>query len=175
VLKGSAGIAKSFAAEGAAGSQYASSKEGADRVVAEITAKGGKAVAVQGDVGNAADLKGVFDAAQKAFGRLDVLVNNAGVFDFHPIEAVTEPEFHRQFNTNVLGPTLATQEALKHFGPQGGSIINVSSVVAFNPVPHSVVFGDEGTLDPITRVLRARPMIHNHCPCGVETEGTAPA
>ena len=113
-----AAIAKGLAAAGAAVVvNYASSKEGADRVVAEITASGGKAIAVQGDVSKAADVQRLFAETKEAFGALDVLVNNAGVYEFEPLEAVTEDEFHREFNTNVLGTILTTQEALKHFGP----------------------------------------------------------
>src|SRR5207245_4995676 len=113
-----AGIAKGLGAAGAAVVvNYASSKDGADRVVAEITRKGGTAMAVQGDVSKAADVQRLFSETQQAFGALDVLVNNAGVYQFDPLEAVTEAEFHREFNTNVLGLLLATQEAVKHFGP----------------------------------------------------------
>src|SRR3954467_8897073 len=112
-----AGIAKALAAEGASVVvNYASSKEGADRVVAEIAEKGGRAVAVQGDVAKASDVKRIFAETTKAFGRLDVLVNNAGVYQFAPLAEITEEQFHRQFNTNVLGLILATQEAAKFFG-----------------------------------------------------------
>src|ERR1700719_346156 len=115
-----AGIAKSLAEEGAAVVvNYASSKEGADRVVAEIVRNGGKAVAVQGDVGKASDVQRIFAETKKAFGRLDVLVNNAGVYQFAPLAEITEEQFHRHFNTNVLGLLLATQEAEKLFGPEG--------------------------------------------------------
>src|SRR5678815_2465288 len=118
-------IAKSLGAAGAAVVvNYASSKEGADRVVAEITRKGGQAIAVQGDVSQGVDVQRLFVETTKAFGALDVLANNAGVYQFDPLEAVTEAEFHREFNTNVLGLILATQEAVKHFRPEGGSIIN---------------------------------------------------
>src|SRR6266849_3725436 len=123
-----AGIAKHLAAEGAAVVvNYASSKEGADSVVAEITGKGGKAIAVQGDVSKAADVRRIFAATQKAFGQLDVLVNNAGVYQFAPLEEITEEQFHRQFNTNVLGLILASREAARHFTGEGGSIINIGS------------------------------------------------
>src|SRR5713226_6414491 len=115
-----AGIAKQLAAEGAAVVvNFASSKEGADQVVNEITAHGGKAIAVQGDVAKTEDIERLFAETNKAFGRLDILVNNAGVYRFTPLEAVTEDEFHREFNTNVLGLILATQEAVKHFGTEG--------------------------------------------------------
>src|SRR6266481_4551825 len=120
-----ASIAKQLAAEGAAVAvNYASSKEGADQVVNEITKRGGKAIAVQADVAKKKDIERLFAETKKAFGQLDILVNNAGVYKFEPLEAVTENEFHRQFNTNVLGLILATQEAVKHFGTEGGSVIN---------------------------------------------------
>ena len=123
-----AAIAKALAAEGAqVVVNYASSKAGADAVVDAISAAGGKAIAVQGDVSKAADVKRLFEETKKAFGSLDVLVNNAGVYDFSPLEEVTETEFHREFNTNVLGLILATQEAVKHFGAEGGSVINIGS------------------------------------------------
>src|ERR1700756_2276542 len=112
-----AAIAKNLAAVGASVVvNYASSREGADRVVAEITAKGGKAIAVKGDVAKAADVQHIFDETKKAFGQLDVLVNNAGLYAFSPLESITEDDFHRHFNTNVLGTLLATKEAAKHFG-----------------------------------------------------------
>jgi 3-oxoacyl-[acyl-carrier protein] reductase len=131
-----AGIAKEFAAEGAAVVvNYASSREGADKVVAEITAKGGKAISVGGNVSKAADVKSLFDATQKAFGRLDILVNNAGVYKFAPIEQFTEEDYRWHFDINVLGPLLTIKEALKHFPAEGGSIINVSSVAAFSAPP----------------------------------------
>src|SRR3989440_4375286 len=123
-----ASIALHLAAEGAAVVvNYASSKAGADRVVAEITGSGGKAVAVQADVAKEADVRRLFAEANKAFGRLDILVNNAGVYEFAPLGEVTAEHFHKQFDLNVLGLILATREAVKHFGPGGGSIVNVSS------------------------------------------------
>jgi len=174
-----AGIAKSFGAAGAAVVvNYASSKEGAERVVAEITGDGGKAIAVQGDVANAADVKRLFAETKKAFGAPDVLVNNAGIYAFAPLENVTEDEFHREFNTNVLGPILTIQEALKHFGPGGGSVINISSVVSTGAVPNSVVYSaTKGAVDSIARVLGkelgARNIrVNTIAPGGVETEGT---
>jgi len=173
-----AGIAKGLGAAGAAVVvNYASSKDGADRVVADITAKGGKAVAVQGDMSKAADVRRLFEETRKAFGGLDVLVNNAGVFKFEPLEAVTEREFHREFNTNVLGPILAIQEAVKYFGPEGGSVINISSVVSANPGPMSVVYSaTKSALDSITREL-ARELgprkirVNSIAPGFTETEG----
>jgi 3-oxoacyl-[acyl-carrier protein] reductase len=174
-----AGIARSLAAEGAAVvANYASSKEGAEKVVGEITGKGGKAIAVKGDVAKAGDVQGLFEATKKAYGRLDVLVNNAGVFSFFPVDDVTEDEFHRQFNTNVLGPTLAVREASKYFGPEGGSIINVSSVVAHIPPAGAVVYAaTKAALDAITQVLAAELgprniRVNSLNPGGVETEGT---
>ena len=174
-----AGIAKGLGAAGAAVVvNYASSKDGADRVVAEITGKGGKAIAVQGDVSKAADVKRLFAETKNAFGAPDVLVNNAGIFAFEPLAAVTEDEFHREFNTNVLGPILTIQEALKHFGPDGGSVINISSVVSTSATPNSVVYSaTKGAVDSIARVLGkelgARNIrVNTIAPGGVETEGT---
>src|SRR5258705_13540467 len=136
-----AGIAKGLGAAGAAVVvNYATSKEGADRVVAEITSEGGKAIAVQGDVSKATDVQRLFEETKKAFGSLDVLVNNAGVYQFIPLESVTEEEFHREFNTNVLGLILTTQEAVKYFGPDGGSVINIRSTVKSLPPPIYQVF-----------------------------------
>ena len=173
-----AAIAKGLGAAGAAVAvNYASSKEGADRVVAEITGKGGKAIAVQGDVSKAADVKRLFAETKKAFGSLDVLVNNAGIYAFEPLENVTEDEFHREFNTNVLGPILTTQEALKHFGLDGGSVINISSVASTSAPPNSVVYSaTKGAVDSIARVLGkelgARKIrVNTIAPGGVETEG----
>jgi 3-oxoacyl-[acyl-carrier protein] reductase len=173
-----AAIAKSLGQAGAAVVvNYASSREGADRVVAEIAAEGGKAIAVQGDVAKADDVRRLFAATKEAFGALDVLVNNAGVFRFDPLEAVTEEEFHREFNINVLGTLLATQEALKHFRPAGGSVINVSSIVSTNPVPNSVVYSaTKGAVDTITQALakelgERKIRVNAIAPGGVETEG----
>jgi 3-oxoacyl-[acyl-carrier protein] reductase len=125
-----AGIAKGLAAEGAAVVvNYASSKNGAERVVADIKAKGGKAIAVQGDVAKAADVKKIFAETKQAFGRLDILVNNAGVYNLLPLEEVTEEDFRRHFNINVLSLLLATKEAAKLFGDAGGSVINIGCAV----------------------------------------------
>ena len=150
-----AGIAKGFAAAGAAVVvNYASAREGADRVVAEITSKGGKAIAVQGDVSSAADVKRLFEQTKASFGRLDVLVNNAGVYSFAPLEAVTEKEYHREFDINVLGTILTIQQALNYFGPDGGSVINISSIASLNPTPDSVVYSaTKSAVDSITRGL----------------------
>lgn len=150
-----AGIAKGLAAEGAAVVvNYASSKEGADRVVAEIVANGGKAVAIQGDVAKATDVARLFTETKKAFGRLDVLVNNAGVYQFAPLGEITEEQFHRQFNTNVLGLILATQEAAKFFGPEGGSVINIGSTASQVTPPATAVYtATKGAVDAVTHVL----------------------
>lgn len=172
-----AGIAKALAAEGAAVAvNYASSREGAERVVADIRSRGGKAIAVQGDVGKAADVRRVLAETREAFGRLDVLVNNAGVFQFDPLEEVTEQEFHRQFDTNVLGPILATKEALGYFG-DAGVVINISSVAGHNPPANSVVYSaTKSALDSVTRVLAQElgprgVRVNGIAPGGVETEG----
>ncbi len=126
-----ASIAKQFAREGAAVVvNYASSKQGAEKVVNEITGKGGRAIAVQADFSKPADIDRLFVETEKAFGKLDILVNNAGVYEFSPVEDVTEEHFHKQFNLNVLGLIFASKAAAKHFGPEGGSIINISSVVS---------------------------------------------
>jgi 3-oxoacyl-[acyl-carrier protein] reductase len=150
-----AGIAKQLAAEGAAVVvNYASSKTDADKVVDAITKGGGKAVAVQGSVAKKKEVEQLFAAAKKAFGKIDILVNNAGVYRFEPLEAVTEDEFHRQFNTNVLGLILATQEASKYFGPEGGSVINISSLASTATPPMSVIYSaTKGAVDAITGVL----------------------
>jgi 3-oxoacyl-[acyl-carrier protein] reductase len=174
-----AAIAKALAAAGAAVIvNYASSRGGADRVVAEITGKGGKALAVQGDVSKAADVERLFKETKKAFGGLDVLVNNAGVYQFQPLEAATEAEFHREFNTNVLGLILATQEAVKHFGPGGGSVINIGSVASDDTPAMSVVYSaTKGAVDAVTGVLAKelgprKIRVNSINPGGVETEGT---
>ncbi|MDH4982980.1 glucose 1-dehydrogenase [Hyphomicrobium sp. D-2] len=146
-------IGRTLAAEGASVVvNYASSREGADRVVADITAAGGKAIAMGGDVSKSDDVTALFDAAKQTFGRVDILINNAGVFDFKPLEEITEAHFERHFRINVLGPILTTQAAVKHFPSSGGVIINVSSVVAFSPVPNSSVYSaTKGALDTLTR------------------------
>jgi 3-oxoacyl-[acyl-carrier protein] reductase len=174
-----AGIAKGFGAAGAAVVvNYSSSKEGAAVVVEEITRNGGKAIAVQADVSKASDVRKLFDETTKSFGALDVLVNNAGVYHFEPLESVTEDEFHRQFNINVLGLILTTREAVKHFGTQGGSVINIGSVASTMTPPQSVVYtATKGAVDAITRVLAKELAakgirVNSINPGGVETEGT---
>jgi len=173
-----AAIAKQFAAEGAAVVvNYASSKEGADQVVDEIAKHGGKAIAVQADVAKKKDIERLFAETKKEFGRLDILVNNAGVYQFAPLEEATENEFHRQFNTNVLGLILATQEAVKHFGSEGGSVINIGSSATTITAPTTVVYtATKGAVDMITRVLAKelgpkKIRVNSINPGGVETEG----
>jgi len=150
-----AGIAKEFAQAGAAVIvNYASSKTDADKVVNEITKRGGKAVAVQGSVTKKEDVEKLFSAAEKAFGKVDILVNNAGVYEFVPVEDVTEQQFHKMFDTNVLGMLLASQEALKHFTAEGGSIINIGSLASSLTPPTAVVYNaTKGAVDAITRTL----------------------
>ena len=150
-----AGIARALSDEGAAVVvNYASSKAGADQVVDAILSNGGQAIAVQGDVSNASDVQRIFEETHERFGAVDVLVNNAGVYQFHPIEAITEGDFHRQFNVNVLGTILATQEAVKHFGPDGGSVINVSSVASTKGLAGSTVYAaTKSAVDALTGVL----------------------
>ena len=149
-----AAIAKALAAEGASVVvNYASSKAGADKTVDEIFKAGGKAVAVGGDVSKTVEANGIIDAAIKHYGHLDVLVNNSGVYEFGPIEAVTEENFHRMFNINVLGLLLVTQAAVAHMG-EGGSIINIGSVVSrITPATSAVYTGTKGAVDAITGVL----------------------
>jgi 3-oxoacyl-[acyl-carrier protein] reductase len=149
-----AGIAKALAAAGASVVvNYASSKAGADVVVSAITSAGGKAVAVGGDVSKPADAKGIVDAAIKNFGHLDIVVNNSGVYEFVPIESITEEHFHKLFNINVLGPLLVTQAAVKHLGP-GASIINIGSGASrLTPATSAVYSGTKGALDAVTGVL----------------------
>src|SRR5438046_3177872 len=150
-----ASIAKHLAAQGASVVvNYASSKSGADKVVSEITAQGGKAIAVQADVAKKADIERLFAETKKAFGQLDVLVNNAGVYEFLPLEKVTEEHFHRQFNLNVLGLILATQEAVTQFNSEGGSVSNISSVASTSAPPTSSVYSaTKAAVDAVTKSL----------------------
>lgn len=173
-----AGIAKALGAEGASVVvNYASSKEGADKVVAEIKAKGGNAVAVQGDFSKKEDIGKVFAEVKKNFGRLDTLVNNAGVYTFTPLDQVTTEEYHRIFDLNVLGLLLASKESLKYFGPEGGSIINIGSVVSsLTPPGSSVYTATKGAVDAITHVLAKelgpkKIRVNSINPGMVETEG----
>jgi len=176
-----AAIAKALAAEGASVVvNYASSKKGADATVTEITKKGGKAVAAGGDVSKAGEAQGIIDAAVRNYGRLDILVNNSGVYEFAPIQDFTEEQYHRQFNTNVLGLLLITQAALKHMS-EGASIINISSAVTRITPPASAVYsGTKGAVDAITGVLAKelgpkRIRVNTINPGIVETEGTVSA
>ena len=173
-----AGIAKSLAAEGAAVVvNYASSKEGAEQVVREITSNGGKAIAVQGDVSKASDVERLFTETKRAFGKLDVLVNNAGVYQLAPLSEITEEQFHRQFNINVLGLILATQQAEKLFGPEGGSIINIGSAASHLALPATAVYtATKGAVDAVTHVLAKelgpkKIRVNSINPGMVETEG----
>jgi 3-oxoacyl-[acyl-carrier protein] reductase len=134
-------IAEHFAAEGAAVVvNYSSSKAAAEAVVRRITEREGKAIAVQADVSKQADIRRLFEETKKAFGKVEILVNNAGIYEFQPLEAITPEHFHKHFDLNVLGLLLTTQEAVKHFGPSGGSIVNLSSVVATLAPPNSSVY-----------------------------------
>jgi 3-oxoacyl-[acyl-carrier protein] reductase len=150
-----ASIARHLAAEGASVVvNYSSSKEGAERVVSEITKAGGKAVAVQGDVAKQSDIDRLFTESKKAFGPLDILVNNAGVYEFAPLEAITPESFHKMFNLNVLGLILTTQSAVKHFGPNGGNVINISSAIStLAPANTTVYTATKAAVDAVTRTL----------------------
>jgi len=177
-----AGIAKGLAAEGArVVVNYSSSKEGADRVVAEIEQAGGKALAVHGDVSKASEVQHIFAETEKAFGRLDVLVNNAAIYQFAPLAEITEEHFHRHFNVNVMGLILATQEAVKHFGSEGGSIINISSNATLLTPPSTTVYtATKSAVDAVTRVLAKelgpkKIRVNSINPGPVETEGLVAA
>lgn len=173
-----ASIAKHLAAEGASVVvNYASSKTGADKVVGEITAQGGKAIAVQGSVAKKTDIEKLFAETKKVFGHVDVLVNNAGIYEFGALEQISEDHFHKQFDTNVLGLILTTQEALKHFNGDGGSVINISSVVGVNPLPGAAVYSaTKAAVDAVTKSL-ARELgpkkvrVNSINPGMIETEG----
>jgi 3-oxoacyl-[acyl-carrier protein] reductase len=175
-----AGIAKGLAAAGASVVvNYANGKDDAERVVKEIVAKDGKAVAVQASVTNSEDVKRLFTETKSTFGSPSILVNNAGIYHFGPVEAVSADDFHLQFDTNVLGSLLTIQEALKYFGAEGGSIINVSSTAALEAPPGTVVYSaTKAALDSVTRVL-ARELaprkirVNSLLPGPTETEGTA--
>lgn len=173
-----AGIAKKLAAAGAAVAvNYAGSKEGADKVVSQIVSDGGRAIAVQGYVDRPDDVKRIFDETKSQLGRIDIVVNNAGVYKFEPVEEIAEDEFHRQFNINVLGPILTTKEALKHFPEAGGNIINISSVVSTNPSANLAVYSaTKGALDTLTRGLAVELApknirVNSVAPGPVDTEG----
>ncbi|HLN27945.1 MAG TPA: glucose 1-dehydrogenase [Gemmataceae bacterium] len=173
-----AAIAKHLADEGAAVVvNYASSKDGAERVVAEIAGKGGKAIAIQANVSKKADIERLFAEAKKAFGKLDILVNNAGVYEFAPLESVTPEHFHKLFDLNVLGLILTSQEAVKHFGASGGNIVNISSVVATGSLPNmSVYSATKAAVDAVTRSLAKelgprKIRVNSINPGMIETEG----
>jgi len=175
-------IAKQFAAEGASVVvNYASSKEGADRVVDEIAKRGGRAVAIRANVARKVDIEHLFAEAKKAFGKIDILVNNAGVYDWSPLEQITEEQFHKDFDVNVLGLLLATQEAVKQFDSAGGNIINISSTVtSLTPPSSSVYTGTKGAVDAITRTLAKelgprKIRVNAINPGMVETEGVRAA
>jgi 3-oxoacyl-[acyl-carrier protein] reductase len=173
-----AGIAKALADEGASVVvNYSSSKQDADRVVEEIAARGGHAIAVQGDVSKPAHIERLFSEAKKAYGRLDILVNNAGVYELSPLEGVTEDLFHKHFNVNVLGLLLTTKEGVKHMGPEGGSIINIGSGASSMRPPNSAVYtATKAAVDAITGVLAKelgprRIRVNSINPGMIETEG----
>lgn len=177
-----AAIAQHLASEGAAVVvNYSSSKEGADRVVAEITDNGGKAVAVRANMTRRLEIERLFAEATKAFGRLDILVNNAGIYEFSPLEGVTEEHFHRQFDLNVLGVLLASKEAVTHFDSSGGSIINISSVASTAGIPNAAVYGaTKAAVDAVTRSLAKelgprKIRVNSINPGMVETEGVRAA
>ena len=173
-----AAIARALADEGAAVVvNYSSSKTGADRIVAEIANRGGHAIAVQGDVSKQAQVERLFAEAKKAFGRVDILVNNAGVYEFAPLENMTEEQFHKHFDLNVLGLLLTTKEAVRHMGPEGGSVINVGSGVSSMRPPNSAVYtGSKAAVDAITGVLAKelgprKIRVNSINPGMIETEG----
>jgi 3-oxoacyl-[acyl-carrier protein] reductase len=173
-----AAIAEHLAAEGAAVVvNYASSKSGADKVVGKIVEQGGRAVAVQADVSRPADIERLFAESKQAFGKVDILVNNAGIYEFAPIEEVTPEHFHKQFNLNVLGLLLTTQEAVKHFGADGGSIVNVSSVATLAPPNTAVYSATKAAVNAVTRSLgqelgSRKIRVNAVNPGMIETEGT---
>lgn len=175
-------VARQLAAEGASVVvNYVASRSGADQIVNEITATSGKAIAVQGDVSKPEDIARLFAETRKSYGRLDILVNNAGIYEFGPLGEITPEHFHRQFNLNVLGLILTTQEAAKYFGPEGGSVINISSIVSKAALPTTVVYSaTKAAVDSITRTLsvelRPKKIRFNAVNPGmVETEGNASA
>jgi 3-oxoacyl-[acyl-carrier protein] reductase len=174
-----ASIAKALAEEGASVIvNYSSSKQGAERVVAEISARGGRAIAVQGDVSKPTDIERLFSEAKRSFDRLDILVNNAGTYEFAPLESVTEQHFHKHFDLNVLGLLLATKEAVKHMGPEGGSVINVSSAASSMRMPNSAVYtASKAAVEAITGVLAKelgprKIRVNAISPGMIETEGS---
>lgn len=177
-----AAIAKELAAAGAAVVvNYSSSKDGADRVVDEITQTGGQAVAIQANLAEPSDIQRLFTETQQAFNRLDILVNNAGLYEFSPLESITPEHFYKQFDLNVLGLLLATQEAVKYFGDHGGSVVNISSVVSTMPTPNGSVYAaTKAAVDAVTRSLSRelagrKIRVNSINPGLIETEGTTSA
>ncbi len=174
-----ASIAKALAEEGASVIvNYSSSKQAAERVVAEISARGGRAIAVQGDVSKPTDIERLLSETKRSFDRLDILVNNAGTYEFAPLDSVTEQHFHKHFDLNVLGLLLATKEAVKHMGPEGGSVINISSVASSMRMPNSAVYAaSKAAVDAITGVLAKelgprKIRVNAISPGMIETEGS---
>jgi len=174
-----ASIAKALAEEGVSVIvNYSSSKQDAERVVAEISARGGRAIAVQGDVSKPTNIERLFSEAKRSFDRLDILVNNAGTYEFAPLESVTEQHFHKHFDLNVLGLLLATKEAVKHMGPEGGSVINVSSAASSMRMPNSAVYtASKAAVEAITGVLAKelgprKIRVNAISPGMIETEGS---
>jgi 3-oxoacyl-[acyl-carrier protein] reductase len=176
-----AAIARRFAEAGAAVTvNYASDKAGADRLVEQIKRDGGDAIAIQADVAKSADVKRLFAETKAKLGPPNILVNNAGVFTFGPLEAVTEEDFHRQFDTNVLGTILATREAVSAFNGEGGSVINISTISSINPVPNSLIYSaSKSAIDSITKALAKelgdrKIRVNAIAPGMTETEGLKP-
>jgi 3-oxoacyl-[acyl-carrier protein] reductase len=174
-----ASIAKALADEGASVIvNYSSSTQDAERVVAEISARGGRAIAVQGDLSKPTDIERLFSAARRSFDRLDILVNNAGTYEFAPLESVTEQHFHKHFDLNVLGLLLATKEAVQHMGPEGGSVINISSLASSMRMPNSAVYAaSKAAVEAITGVLAKelgprKVRVNAISPGMIETEGS---
>ena len=173
-----AGIAKALAKSGAkVVVNYVSDKQGADKIVAQIQSSGGTAISIQADVTPTSDIKRMFEEIHKEFGKIDILINNAGVYKFEPLELVTEEEFHRQFNSNVSGAIFTIQEALKYFNEMGGSIINVSSVASVKATPMSLIYtASKSAVDGITRALSKelgtkRIRVNSILPGPTQTEG----
>jgi len=174
-----AAIAKRLAAEGAAVVvNYSSSQADADEVVGEITSQGGRAIAVQANASKQADIERLFAESKKTFGQLDILINNAGIYEMLPLGQITAEHFHRQFDLNVLGLILTTQEAIKHFGPDGGSIVNTSSIVStFSPPGGAVYNATKSAVDGLTRTFakelgKRKIRVNSVNPGPIETEGT---
>ena len=170
-------IARELAARGASVAvNYSGSKAGADKVVAEIAAKGGKAFAVQANVGDPDSIGPLVSSVVKQYGPIDILVNNAGIYEFGPLDQISPEHFHKQFNVNVLGLLLVTKEAVAHFNPKGGSIVNISSVVAEGAPGGSVYSATKGAVDTISKALAQelgpkKIRVNSLSPGLIETEG----